>query len=86
MPFVKDWINFVYEESLVSEALRLKPRPRVNSSPLVKTSGNMGNRDNKGCSRDKRLHGWRDKMLALSGIESGFCSLKGSSNLRFRIC
>jgi hypothetical protein len=41
MPFVKVWINFVYEESLVSEALRLKPRPRMNSSPLAEASGKL---------------------------------------------
>jgi hypothetical protein len=41
MPFVKDWINFVYEEGLFSEVLRLKPKPKVNSSPLAEASGNM---------------------------------------------
>jgi len=77
MPFVTVWNHVVYEETWVSEVFLLKPKPRVNSSPLAEASGNMGNRDNKGCSRDKRLHGCRDKMLALSGIESGLCSLKG---------
>ncbi len=85
MPFVKVWIHFVYEESLVSEVLRLKPKPR-DSSPLVKTSGNMENRRNQGRSGDKRLRGCGNKMLALSRIKSGLCSLKGQSNLRFRIC
>ena len=77
MPFVKVWIHFVYEESLFSEVFRLKPRPSVNSSPLAEASGNMENKGNKGCSRDKRLHGCGYKMLALSEIKSGLCSLKG---------
>ena len=62
MPFVKDWINFVYEESLFSEDIRLKPKPRGNSSPLAEASGNMENRRNKGRSRDKRPHGCGHKM------------------------
>ncbi len=41
MPFVKVWIHFVYEESRVPEVLWLKPKPRVNSSPLAEASGNM---------------------------------------------
>jgi hypothetical protein len=77
VPFVKVWIHFVNEESLVSEVLRLKPKSRRNSSPLAEASGNMENRGNKGCSRDKRLHGCGYKMLALYRIKSGLCSLKG---------
>jgi len=76
MPFVKVWIHFVYEESRFSAVIRLKPKPRGNSSPLAEASGNMENRRNKGRSGDKRLHRCGHKMLALSGIKSGLCSLK----------
>ncbi len=77
MPFFKVWNHFVNEESLFSEVLRLKPKPRWNSFPLAEASGNMENRRNKGRSGDKRLHGCGHKMLAISGIKSGLCSLKG---------
>ena len=46
----------------------------------------MENRRSLGRSGDPRLHGCGYKMLALSGIKSGLCPLKGWSNLRFRIC
>src|SRR5258707_9051377 len=86
VPFVKVWIHFVYEETWVSEVFRLKPKPRGDCSPLVKTSGNMGNRRNKGRSGDKRLHGCGYKMLALSGIKSGLCSFICQSDIRFEMC
>ena len=76
MPLVKVWIYFVYEESRVSEVFRLKPNPRVNSSPLAEASGNMENRRTKGRCGDKRPHECEYKMLALYGIKLGLCSLR----------
>jgi len=77
LPFVKVWIHFDYEASLISEVFSAKAETHGYCSPLVKTSGKMENRRRKGRSGDKRLHGCGDRVLALSGIKSELCSLKG---------
>ena len=52
MSFIKVRTHFVMKRDSVSEVVRLKPKRRGNSSPLVKTSGNKENRYNMGGSRN----------------------------------